>query len=348
MKEKKFHASSIPVYLILIIWALTTIYPLVWVVQNSFKGKDKILSQSFSLPLGDLFTTANYQKAFSNLNIFGAYKNSIVISCSVALFVIVFAGMAAFGLVRYQFRLRGFLQSLVVAAMMFPVYATIIPVFTMEAGWGITNTPSWSLTMLSVTLPQIAGNMAFAIVVLTGYRDIDYAQTAIKLGVARYLLKPSKMEELDEAIAFMTGRLDELKESGRYIEDKVKKEETISIEESEQSLAEEDSTASSFIVKNAITYIEEHYQEKLKLSDVAEQVYVSQWHLSKLLNKYQGRNFSEILNGVRIAKAMELLKDPSLRIGDIADEVGFLDMAHFSRVFKKIVGISANEYRNQL
>ncbi len=186
------------------------------------------------------------------------------------------------------------------------------------------------------------------ITILTGYRDIDYAQTAIKLGVARYLLKPSKMEELDEAIAFMTGRLDELKESGRYIEDKVKKEETISIEESEQSLAEEDSTASSFIVKNAITYIEEHYQEKLKLSDVAEQVYVSQWHLSKLLNKYQGRNFSEILNGVRIAKAMELLKDPSLRIGDIADEVGFLDMAHFSRVFKKIVGISANEYRNQL
>ena len=75
---------------------------------------------------------------------------------------------------------------------------------------------------------------------------------------------------------------------------------------------------------------------------------MSQWHLSKLLNKYQGRNFSEILNGVRIAKAMELLKEPSLRIGDIADEVGFLDMAHFSRVFKKIVGISANEYRNQL
>lgn len=122
----------------------------------------------------------------------------------------------------------------------------------------------------------------------------------------------------------------------------------ISIEESEQYLSEEESTANSFIVKNAISYIEEHYQEKLKLSDVAEQVYVSQWHLSKLLNKYQGRNFSEILNGVRIAKAMELLKEPSLRIGDIAEEVGFLDMAHFSRVFKKIVGISANEYRNQL
>ena len=45
-------------------------------------------------------------------------------------------------------------------------------------------------------------------------------------------------------------------------------------------------------------------------------------------------------------KAKELLKDPSLRIGDIAEEVGFLDVAHFSRVFKKQAGISANEYRN--
>ena len=41
-------------------------------------------------------------------------------------------------------------------------------------------------------------------------------------------------------------------------------------------------------------------------------------------------------------------KGPSLRIGDVAEEVGFLDMAHFSRVFKKIEGISANEYRNKI
>lgn len=94
--------------------------------------------------------------------------------------------------------------------------------------------------------------------------------------------------------------------------------------------------------------MEEHCREKLKLSDMADQVYVSQWHLSKLLNRYKGQNFSEILNGIRIEKAKELLCDPALRIGDIADEVGFSDMAHFSRVFKKTVGISANEYRNKL
>lgn len=169
MKKEKFKVSSIFIYFILIVWALTTIYPLIWVIQNSFKGKDKILSQSFALPVGELFTLANYEKAFSNLNIWGAYRNSLVISCSVALFVIIFAGMAAFALVRYNFRLRGVINSLIIAGMMFPVYATIIPVFTMETKWGITNTSSWFLTMLSVSLPQIAGNLAFAIVVLTGY-----------------------------------------------------------------------------------------------------------------------------------------------------------------------------------
>ena len=169
MKEKKFKVSSIVIYLILGGWALTTIYPIVWVVQNSFKGKDKILSNSFALPVGDLFTLANYKKAFSNLDIFGAYKNSIFISGMVAIFVIVFAGMASFALVRYTFKLRSSIQSLIVAGMMFPVFATIIPVFTMETSWHITNTSSWGLSMLSVILPQIAGNMAFAIVVLTGY-----------------------------------------------------------------------------------------------------------------------------------------------------------------------------------
>lgn len=66
------------------------------------------------------------------------------------------------------------------------------------------------------------------------------------------------------------------------------------------------------------------------------------------MNKHLEKSFSEILNSIRIDKAKELLKDPSLRIGDVAEEVGFLDMAHFSRVFKKIEGISANEYRNKI
>lgn len=169
VKRKRVSVSTVLIYLILCFWSMTTIYPIIWVVQNSFKAKDKILSNSFALPVGELFTLANYKKAFGNLDIFGAYKNSIFISTMVAVFVIIFAGLAAFALVRYSFKLRGVLYSLVIAGMMFPVYATIIPVFTMEVKWGITNTSNWWLTMLSVILPQIAGNLSFAIVVLTGF-----------------------------------------------------------------------------------------------------------------------------------------------------------------------------------
>ena len=156
-------------YVILIIWALTTVYPILWVIQNAFKAKNKILENSFALPLGDLFTTANFRKAFDTTDIFGAYKSSLFISTMVALMVVLLAGMGAYALARYKFRGSNLINSLAVGAMMFPAFATVISVYQMEFKWGIASTGSWFLNMLSVILPQIAGNMAFAMVVLTGY-----------------------------------------------------------------------------------------------------------------------------------------------------------------------------------
>lgn len=171
--------------------------------------------------------------------------------------------------------------------------------------------------------------------ILTGYRKFEYAQRAIRLGVTRFLLKPSNMEELEEAITTMVNNL---RERNILPETPSAKEET----------EHYDNEASNFIVNNALKYIEQNYPHKLTLCEVAEKTYVSQWHLSKLLNRHLGQNFSEVLNHIRIKEAQKLLRDPSLRIGDIAERVGFMDMAHFSRVFKKNVGISANEYRNTL
>lgn len=157
------------------------------------------------------------------------------------------------------------------------------------------------------------------------------------------------MDELEEAVEKMTANLkanhilpfsDTVKEAAT-VEEKLDQEEQ---PEGDEILV--DSPAGSFIVNNALRYMEENYMNKLKLADVAEQCFVSQWHLSKLLNRYKEQSFSDILNNIRIEKAKEMLKDPTLRIGDVAEEVGFMDMAHFSRVFKKQVGFSANEYRN--
>ena len=151
------------IYIVLIFWAVTTIYPIFWVISNSFKDKKMIMSDAFSLPLGKLFTTANYTDAFSKMNILNAYKNSIIISGCVAAVVILLAGMASFALVRYSFKGSKLLYNIVIAAMMFPVFSTIIPVFKMMVEWGLLN------KSIAVILPQIAGNLSFATIVMTGF-----------------------------------------------------------------------------------------------------------------------------------------------------------------------------------
>ena len=166
------------------------------------------------------------------------------------------------------------------------------------------------------------------VAILTGYRDFAYAQEAIRLGVTRFLLKPSKMEEIKEALTAMVERLDK---------------NPIHEDEEEQSR-----NAGSFIVNQALGFMEKHYAEKLTLQAVADCCYVSQWHLSKLLNKYAEKSFYDILNAIRIRKAKELLADPKLKIGEIGELVGYADTAHFARTFKKLEGMSANEYRNTI
>jgi len=167
------------------------------------------------------------------------------------------------------------------------------------------------------------------ICVLTGYRDFAYAQEAIRLGVTRYLLKPSKMNEIEEALTAMTEKLSAL-------------------EPESLPAPEEDGHAGSFLVNQATKYMEKHFNQKLSLQEVADNCFVSQWHLSKLINKHTGGSFYDLLNTIRIEKAKELLKDPHLRIGQIVEIVGYSDSAHFARIFKKSTGLSANEYRNQL
>lgn len=231
-------------------------------------------------------------------------------------------------------------------------------------GRDLINTVHPDIVFTDISMPNMDGLTMLAglksehpniqVAILTGFRNFEYAQSAIRLGVSRFISKPSKMDELEEAMEHMIAAL---RESGNFGEEadadesaendaKNDTENDAKNDASSGDCQSVDSPASNFIVKNAMTYIEEHFMEKLKLSDVAEHVYVSQWHLSKLINRQAGLGFSDILNNKRIEKAKELLKDPMLRIGDIADQVGFMDIAHFSRVFKKVTGVSANTYRN--
>ncbi len=169
--SKRFRPSQLFTYGALSVWALTTIYPFLWVIINSFRDRGKIRSDSFSIPWPGTpdFTLDNFNLAFDRFMVGTAYKNSFIISVVVTIVVVILAGFAAYGLVRYNFRGKKALQSLIIASMMFPVFATIIPVYRMEAAWGIAGTNNTALSLLSVILPQIAGNLSFAIIVLMGF-----------------------------------------------------------------------------------------------------------------------------------------------------------------------------------
>ncbi len=168
--RKKASPAKVCTYIVLTFWALTTLYPFVWVILNSFREKGLIRKDSFSVPLpGSGFTTANYAKAMDRFDFGNAYMNSLIVSIAVTIAVVIIAGLAAYGLVRFKFKLRGLCYSLIMAGMMFPVFSTIIPVFRMEAAWGIASSGNRWLSLVAVILPQIAGNLCFAIIVLMGF-----------------------------------------------------------------------------------------------------------------------------------------------------------------------------------
>lgn len=167
--SRKVSVSKVLTYLVLCLWGLTTVYPFIWVIINSFRQKGLILSDSFSIPIGAAFTLDNYRTAFERSDFGNAYLNSFLISGTVTIVVVFLAGLAAYGLVRYRFPLRKFLYSLIMAGMMFPVFSTIIPVFRMEVMMGVAGTGNRWLSLLAVILPQIAGNLCFAIIILMGF-----------------------------------------------------------------------------------------------------------------------------------------------------------------------------------
>ena len=98
-------------------------------------------------------------------------------------------------------------------------------------------------------------------------------------------------------------------------------------------------------IELALDYITKHYAEELKLSDVANAVYISAGYLSRIFKQYTGHSFKEQLHITRIEEAKKLIVSTNLRYYQIAQMVGYQDYKYFSTYFSKYCGCSAKEYR---
>ncbi len=100
------------------------------------------------------------------------------------------------------------------------------------------------------------------------------------------------------------------------------------------------------VLKEAIQYIEQHYQEEeICLNSVAAAANVSPTHFSALFSQNMDKTFTEYLTEKRMNRAKELLRCSGLRSSEIAEQVGYKDSHYFSYLFKKTQGITPSDYR---
>ena len=100
------------------------------------------------------------------------------------------------------------------------------------------------------------------------------------------------------------------------------------------------------VIHRCVQYIETNYYEKITLEQLAKAAYLSPSYLSRVFAKETGVSFNTYLNTVRIQKSKALLLHDGLRLIDIAGAVGFEDQSYFTKVFKRIVGVTPNHYRD--
>ena len=163
-------------------------------------------------------------------------------------------------------------------------------------------------------------------ILLTAYSDFSYAQTAVKLGAADYLLKPFHDGELEAAVA-------RILEKGRARAD---------------TGLEAATRSKNRYVAEAAQFMASHLNDPdMSVGAVARQLGLSEGHLSHLFKKETGCTVSSSLTACRMEKAKELLSDCRSRVYEVAERVGYRDIAHFSSSFKKAVGVSPSEYQNR-
>ena len=168
------------------------------------------------------------------------------------------------------------------------------------------------------------------VIILTAYDSFAYAQSALRLGAVDFLLKPFHDGELEKAVMTLQNK----------ISAETKTEELL-------PLAKPQKGSKSRYVTGAIDYIAENYNDPdMSVSQIAQHLGLSEGHLSHTFKKETDYTILNHITRYRINRAMKLLREGKLKIYEVAEQVGYRDITHFSSTFKKLVGISPSEYQD--
>lgn len=170
-------------------------------------------------------------------------------------------------------------------------------------------------------------NKEIKIVLISGYAEFKYAQKAIRMDVSDYLIKPIGYEQLEKVLRSLFKMLNP---TGVLMEEELKEE------------------VNPTIIMKIVCEIQKDYTKNINLAALSEKYNISVGRLSTLLKEELGMPYSEYVALKRVQKAKELLKDEKMSIAEVGTEVGYSDYCYFTKVFKKIAGITPSKYRKNL
>jgi len=181
----------------------------------------------------------------------------------------------------------------------------------------------------------------FKSIILTSYATFDYAHKAVHLQVADYLLKPVDEDELRDTINKIKKSIEESKTYSNIIA-LTQKRDIGKLVDWDVYLNE--TTLKNSYVAQALYKIRDHYDEKISIDSIAEELDVSASYLSRKFKEATTQTFLEILMRYRIQKAIGLLKMGIYRVYEVSDLTGFSEYKHFCAVFKKYTKTSPTEF----
>jgi YesN/AraC family two-component response regulator len=198
--------------------------------------------------------------------------------------------------------------------------------------------------VLDISMPGMNGleaakiireqDAACSIIFLTAFDEFSYAKKAIEVKALDYLLKPVNDDELlavlDEAFSIADNNVN-----------KARKNTT--------SMIDNDTNIKMNAVSKEISrYIEAHYTEDISLQDVANAMGYSDAYFCKIFKQCFDKSFITYLNDFRTGKAIALLGDVTVSIKDVSTKAGYRDANYFTRIFKRSMGVTPSEYRENV
>jgi two-component system response regulator YesN len=179
-------------------------------------------------------------------------------------------------------------------------------------------------------------------VIVSGHADFSYAREAVRLGAFDYLVKPIDDAELESAMRRAAERYDQRLHVSS-LERAAASDRAVGL--LHDLCPERVSDSGDAYVEAAIADLQARFVSELSADSVAERLGVSGDHLSRLLKRATGLTFVEYLTRLRMKRAMELLRDPLVRVGEVADLSGYRDARYFSTLFRRTVGMTPSEFR---